>query len=177
MLATRDGRYFTKAAVERMFVISTPFQLEDWEELYNVLIFAVIYTFCARKILHIEPRAGYLHKKGGWEKVRWWAMLRTGFDENDNARNSHRYYQIFVSLVMDLTEMMFKTFWKTFGELSKSCSMKTSVFVSLLHCAIVRLQSFPGRTSIKDTLLLARRLTEDLERRARREADLIIGSV
>ena len=30
-------------------------------------------------------------------------------------------------------------------------------------------------TSIKDTLLLARRLTEDLERRARREADLIIG--
>ena len=30
-------------------------------------------------------------------------------------------------------------------------------------------------TSIKDTLILARRLTEDLERRARREADLIIG--
>ncbi|MEC7985865.1 MAG: DivIVA domain-containing protein [Myxococcota bacterium] len=30
-------------------------------------------------------------------------------------------------------------------------------------------------SSIKDTLLLARRLTEDLERRARRESDLIIG--
>ena len=30
-------------------------------------------------------------------------------------------------------------------------------------------------TSIKDTLILARRLTEDLERNARREADLIIG--
>ena len=29
--------------------------------------------------------------------------------------------------------------------------------------------------SIKDTLILARRLTEDLERNARREADLIIG--
>jgi cell division initiation protein len=30
-------------------------------------------------------------------------------------------------------------------------------------------------SSIKDTLILARRLTEDLERNARREADLIIG--
>ena len=29
--------------------------------------------------------------------------------------------------------------------------------------------------SIKDTLVLARRLTEDLERKARRESDLIIG--
>lgn len=30
-------------------------------------------------------------------------------------------------------------------------------------------------SSIKDTLVLARRLTEDLERKARRQADLIIG--
>ena len=30
-------------------------------------------------------------------------------------------------------------------------------------------------SSIKDTLILARRLTEDLERKARREADLIVG--
>jgi len=30
-------------------------------------------------------------------------------------------------------------------------------------------------SSIKDTLILARRLTEDLERKARRESDLIIG--
>ena len=29
--------------------------------------------------------------------------------------------------------------------------------------------------SIKDTLVLARRLTEDLERKARRESDLIVG--
>ena len=30
-------------------------------------------------------------------------------------------------------------------------------------------------SSIKDTLVLARRLTEDLERKARRESDLIVG--
>ncbi|MEL6346442.1 MAG: DivIVA domain-containing protein [Myxococcota bacterium] len=32
-----------------------------------------------------------------------------------------------------------------------------------------------AEANIKDTLLLARRLSEDLERRARREADLIVG--
>ena len=61
---------------------------------------------------------------------------------------------------------------ETLDELLKE-NQRLRELVSRRDAEIAQLKG--EESSIKDTLVLARRLTEDLERKARRESDLIIG--
>ena len=63
-LATRDGRYFMKASVDRLFVVSTPFQVQDWDAVMSrVNVREDVYASLRKQVLQFEPRAGIIASK------------------------------------------------------------------------------------------------------------------
>ena len=57
MLATKDGRYFVRAAVDQLVVVSTP-SLENWDSVFEGVSFHEDpLSSLQDRILHKEPRA------------------------------------------------------------------------------------------------------------------------
>ena len=64
MLATKDGRYFVRASVDRLLVVSTPHKIENWDSiLEGVSHHEDPMTSLKERILLQEPRACVVQSK------------------------------------------------------------------------------------------------------------------
>ena len=64
MLATKDGRYFLRASVDRLVVVSTPHEIENWDSLLEgVSLQGDPMASLTERILQKEPRACVVQSK------------------------------------------------------------------------------------------------------------------
>ena len=64
MLATKDGRYFIRAAVDQLVVVSTPSTIENWDSILEGVSFHEDpLVSLEERILHKEPRAYVVKSK------------------------------------------------------------------------------------------------------------------
>ena len=64
MLATKDGRYFVRASVDRLIVVSTPHEIENWDSLLEgVSLQGDPMASLTERVLQKEPRACVVQSK------------------------------------------------------------------------------------------------------------------
>ena len=64
MLATKDGRYFVRATVDQIVVVSTPYAIENWDSLLEGVSFQEDpLSSLEERILNQEPRAYVVKSK------------------------------------------------------------------------------------------------------------------
>jgi hypothetical protein len=64
LLATKDGRYFVRASVDQLVVVSTPHKIENWDSVLEGVSFQEDpLGSLTERILHKEPRAYVVKSK------------------------------------------------------------------------------------------------------------------